>query len=498
MATIWARTNGAWNASIWDYFNENTQQVEAYSFAEPQIGDYVYLNGKTVTVDATQTNIINIGNGTISREINPNTSLGGGFIDILNNVNLHPLFYVIANFIGESTGTLGTILRHGIVNNTTHYYVPVDITGNVAYCAISSNIQGVYIRILGNVNNVSFTEGSVTSGTSYVYINGAVKDINYNNPASRIGYVSITGSLKQGSNILSASSTSNPPLYVNGNFTPYNNLKLPHNIQVNGTIDCSQNHNICPIDTGYYMITSSADGLSLIASTDYPPEDKVKAGTEYDWGRKVGTYQQPPESVVLNGYVYDNGDKVGSMSAQAQVGCVTKEDVREGVPLLGMGEVGTCAVPSPDDVREGVPVDDTIGTLIVQGGGDRLRIADFGYYTNAQSDTYIVDLTEQDKPKFAVAEERVLIEMFPDLDLDNIPEKYFDDLFVKYLKYRLIVEYYRTAGINSTFTPSEPTTEIVNYQNVRNEVWLNSANIYLRAWSKKYPESITKPQRILL
>ena len=127
-----------------------------------------------------------------------------------------------------------------------------------------------------------------------------------------------------------------------------------------------------------------------------------------------------------------------------------------------------------------------------------MRIADFGYYTNAQSDTYIVDLTEQDKPKFAVAEERVLIEMFPDLDLDNIPEKYFDDLFVKYLKYRLIVEYYRTAGINSTFTPSEPTTEIVNYQNVRNEVWLNSANIYLKAWSKKYPESIVKPQRILL
>ena len=181
------------------------------------------------------------------------------------------------------------------------------------------------------------------------------------------------------------------------------------------------------------------------------------------------------------------------------VGCVTPEDVRKDVPLVGMGVVGTLVVPSVDDVREGVIFDNgSVGTLIVQGGGDRLRIADFGYYTNAQSDTYIVDLTEQDKPKFAVAEERVLIEMFPDLDLDNIPEKYFDDLFVKYLKYRLIVEYYRTAGINSTFTPSEPTTEIVNYQNVRNEVWLNSANIYLKAWGKKYPESIVKPQRILL
>ncbi|MBQ5901292.1 MAG: hypothetical protein IIW86_05475, partial [Clostridia bacterium] len=201
---------------------------------------------------------------------------------------------------------------------------------------------------------------------------------------------------------------------------------------------------------------------NTIAQT-YPPENKVLDGVIYgSQNELVGQYtpDYPPETVVLKDYVYDNGDKIGSLENQNVVGCVTKEDVREGVPLLGMGEVGTLVVPSVDDVREGVVFDNgSVGTLIVQGGGDRLRIADFSYYTNAQSDTYIVDLTEQDKPKFAVAEERVLIEMFPDLDLDNIPEKYFDDLFVKYLKYRLIVEYYRTAGINSTFTPSEPTTE---------------------------------------
>ena len=203
--------------------------------------------------------------------------------------------------------------------------------------------------------------------------------------------------------------------------------------------------------------------------------------------------QYPAESDVRKDVEYAWGAMKGIMESGVQVGCVTKEDVREGVPLLGMDEVGTCAVPSPDDVREGVPVDNTIGTLIVQGGGDRLRIADFGYYTNAQSDTYIVDITEADKPKFASAEERILIEMFPSLDLDNIPQMYFDDLFVKYLKYRLIVEYYRTAGINSTFTPSEPTTEIVNYRNVTCEVWLNSANIYLNAWNKKY--GLNKPPK---
>lgn len=238
---------------------------------------------------------------------------------------------------------------------------------------------------------------------------------------------------------------------------------------------------------------------------DYPAEADVLQGVEYAYGQMTGAFatDYPPESVVLKDYEYGDSDdrKTGTMEQEVnvEVGCVTPEDVRKDVPLVGMGVVGTLIVPSVDDVREGVVFDNgSVGTLIVQGGGDRLRIADFSYYTNAQSDTYIVDLTEQDKPKFAVAEERVLIEMFPDLDLDNIPEKYFDDLFVKYLKYRLIVEYYRTAGINSTFTPSEPTTEIVNYQNVRNEIWLNSANIYLKAWAKKYPDSITKPHRILL
>ena len=117
--------------------------------------------------------------------------------------------------------------------------------------------------------------------------------------------------------------------------------------------------------------------------------------------------------------------------------------------------------------------------------------------SDSQSDTYIVDINESFKPMFATAEESVLLELFPELDLDNIPDKYFDDLFVKYLKYRLIVEYYRGAGINSVFTPSELTTEVVNYQNVRCEYWLNLANIYLNAWDKKYPNSVKK-QRILL
>lgn len=304
MATIWARTGGAWNTSIWDYFNENTQQVEAYPFAEPQIGDYVYLNGKTVTVNATQTSTIDIGNGTISREINPKTSLGGGFIDIMNNVNSHPTLYIVANLQGI-LNSIGTIIRHGVSNDTTRYYVLLNITGNMEWCQITASVQGAQCSILGNVSNSAFTEGSVANGTSRVVITGSAIDVIYNNPASRIGYLQVNGSLKQGRVIFSNVSSTVEPLIVVGNFTPYNNLKLPHNIKVNGTIDCAQNSNICPIDTGYYMITSSADGLSLIASTDYPPESAVKKDVPYAWGEMTGILEQPPETVVLKDYVYD-------------------------------------------------------------------------------------------------------------------------------------------------------------------------------------------------
>ena len=242
---------------------------------------------------------------------------------------------------------------------------------------------------------------------------------------------------------------------------------------------------------------------TLEPTADYPAEADVLQGVEYAYGQMTGTLSvstdYPQEANVLQGVEYAYGSMVGTLEVvQMQADYPSEDDVRFDVVFDFGNKQGKCHVPIPEDVREGVPVDvNEVGTLIPSSGGDRLRIADFGYYTNAQSDTYIVDITDADKPKFASAEERILIEMFPSLDLDNIPEMYFDDLFVKYLKYRLIVEYYRTAGVNSTFTPSEPTTEIVNYRNVTCEVWLNSANIYLNAWNKKYDLN-KPPQKIRL
>ena len=532
MAVKWAVANGNWSAGT--TWNDGVV---------PTIDDDVYLNGHTIT-----SGVNDISCRLLSNEACPNTGIAGGYIAMTANANAFinsnlegiDIFEITTStnnpitFVGDIT-LRGRLLR-GIENKLK----PINIIGNVDLSNTSTYVyqsRGFGLTITGNVivgNYPIYERYTGQSGVCNLTITGNVTSIN-----------SSTASLTTGQNTTDTNNLTNVD-FSNSNITlPNCNLNCENlhfsanqtcqNIQVaniiaenNAVLICNtltirssityksttdtmgvryETINILNPDTFTWKDITTPRSNPFIILTDaemnnrqqYPPENEVKEGTEYVWGEKVGTYQAPPESVVLKGYRYDNDEKEGTLENENIVGCVTPEDVRKDVPLAGMGIVGSLVVPSVDVVREGVIFDNgSVGTLIVKGGGDRLRIADFGYYTNAQSDTYIVDLTEQDKPKFAVAEERVLIEMFPDLDLDNIPDKYFDDLFVKFLKYRLIVEYYRTAGINSTFTPSEPTTEIVNYQNVRNEVWLNSANIYLKAWVKKYPDCITRPQRILL
>ena len=495
MAVKWAVANGNWAAGA--TWNDGVV---------PNNSDDVYLNGYTINCPTTNYTYINA--KSISNGENPNTGRTGGILQGGYNSGNSQYRYINANLEVYSTNLIkggnhdycyinGNVNVHSgrLIDDNSSWSRRTYITGNVDASGI---LVGSGVTTILEINgNATLRVTCMQTNTTFT-CNGLL--ILYASQNNRTGSSAISALIAR-SNALLDTGTISVSGYI-------------HYESTNNTMGVSTSTlNILNPDTFTWKdITEPRVNLFIIVTDadmnnrqQYPPEDEVKQGTEYVWGEKVGTYtpDYPPESVVLKDYEYGDSDgrKTGTMvqEVNVEVGCVTPEDVRKDVPLVGMGVVGSLVVPSVDDVREGVVFDNgSVGTLIVQGGGDRLRIADFGYYTNAQSDTYIVDLTEQDKPKFAVAEERVLIEMFPDLDLDNIPDKYFDDLFVKFLKYRLIVEYYRTAGINSTFTPSEPTTEIVNYQNVRNEVWLNSANIYLKAWSKKYPESITKPQRILL
>lgn len=508
MAVKWAVANGNWNAGA--TWNDGTV---------PTSVDDVYLNSHNVTANI-NINVHSITNGansdynisaggylTISSEryitatINGNT---GYFI----NVTTYAVIYITGN-ISLSTCTL--------VQCTTNNSILLNIIGNVdllvsstlAYKSVSTGNESVTIVGNTSVNNSSIMSGGTT--TRALTVNGNLSIAN----SLSIPAISL---LRVGNLSLMSSTFNTTESIISGNIESDYSQYTSNTLSINGGIAYKSNDNSMGVkyntlnilnpDTFTWKDVTEPRSNPFIILTDaemnnrqqYPPEDEVKQGTEYAWGEKIGTYlpDYPPESVVLEGYVYDNGDKIGSMSAQAQVGCVTKEDVREGVPLIGMGVVGSLVVPSVDDVREGVVFDNgSVGTLIVQGGGDRLRIADFGYYTRSTSITYIVDLTESDKPAFADCEEIVLRSLFPTLDLDNIPDKFFDDLFIQFLRYRLLVEYYRGTSINSKFTPSEPTAEIVNYANTKCEYWLNTANLFLQLWGEKYPNSVKK-DRILL
>lgn len=487
---IYAIINGNWNnTATWS------------SGTIPTADDVVYLNGWTINLASTM-EAKEIHNDTC-----PSTGVSGGtFASTYGTYNI--IADIIADYkmftwAGNPGGSLYitgnvTCPTNGIQLHTMSVRSNLFITGNV-------NVRsGILTYCVGGNWNCSIS-GNITIDTNGLLFRNATV---FNTPT-------INGSITNAGELY----LTPQPIQINGNLSTLSDIVNVTQLNVLGTITITNSATIyCTTLNIAYGITYSGSNANRGVETsqinisdpslfywvntedtpDYPAESNVKKDIIYDFGRKVGTYEvipdYPPEGVVMQGYEYADGEMTGTMDVSVQVGCVTKEDVREGVALLGMGESGTLVVPSVDDVREGVVFDNgSVGTLIVQGGGDRLRIADFGYYTNSQSDTYIVDITEADKPKFASAEERILIEMFPELDLANIPEIYFDELFVKFLKYRLIVEYYRTAGVNSTFTPSEPTTEIVNYRNVTCEVWLNSANTYLNAWNKKY--GLNKPPK---
>lgn len=519
MAVKWAVANGNWSAGA--TWNDGVV---------PTANDDVYLSGFCIT---NLPNTISV--KSLHNDANADYSVGaGGHVEWASSgsakgiigdvfcestiIQMQPSntsgsqFTINGNIHSSSVDSV--VYFNGGVNRTHN----LNINGNISFsanCKLFKSDYGTYrVTIVGNIESesTSYLYNGSTNNNALVLFNfvGNIKNIAYSSVTAAITTCTGSGSwqLSESQTITAAN--------ITGDIIANEYLLTGTTLNINGSITYKSTNNTIGVryttlnilnpDTFTWKDVTEPRSNPFIILTDaemnnrqqYPSENEVKEGTEYVWGEKIGTYQQPPESVVLKGYVYDNGDKVGSLENQNIVGCVTKEDVREGVELIGLQEVGTLVVPSVDDVREGVIFDNgSVGTLIVEGGGDRLRIANFGYYTDSQSDTYIVDLTEQDKPKFAVAEERVLIEMFPELDFDNIPDKYFDDLFVKYLKYRLIVEYYRTAGINSTFSTSEPTTEIVNYRNVNCEIWMNIANTYLKAWGEKYPNSIKK-QRILL
>lgn len=148
MATIWARVGGAWNGSIWDWINPETEQVEAYPYASPRSGDYVYTNGKAVTY----TTSISVGSGTISNAANDDLGIvAGGYVRIITN----SLISITGNIIGGAPST-ATIQRANAQSSEHNISITGSITTVVAnarcYQEVGSQTLVRGFTINGNVN----------------------------------------------------------------------------------------------------------------------------------------------------------------------------------------------------------------------------------------------------------------------------------------------------------------------------------------------------------
>ncbi len=294
----------------------------------PTVGDDVYANGFTVTVNQ------DIEVTKISTEVCPTTSVGGGlyytpqdrlFIcDVVagtsicvyssNGVthNYNRKYTVIGNVYGGSVGG-ATGIRAQVSNNGT---ATINVTGNIiagslAPATLIENHDSRYgvLNIIGDM---------ISSLGHPAHYNGgfATLTVNHTGNAISIGFYVANPSILNFTGIATASSTS--PAYVAYNKSSIANID-GQLININSTMAIA----------GFYFM-----------------------------------YFSPSSSTAWTFYDSDNVEKP-LYTADVLENPPAETDVRSGV-VYGIGDAytGTCAVPPAESVAKNVPVDDTVGELV--------------------------------------------------------------------------------------------------------------------------------------
>lgn len=328
MAVKWAVANGNWSSGA--TWNGGVVPVD---------GDYVYLDGHTITIGA-----FNLPNTIVSNDVNPNTELSGGYMTydpvyghvrvlfkkliarntpiytcrITNTYDETRLTFDIDNKDGYAinfvtggdadpnlyyTGNITT--NHDVFDSSGKRFRNVRITGNLTAtqpCYFMSQANRVMDSMVhtGNNENITYSTGGITSCT----INGNVKIgldqnvqtlvLNGNLNAINSSFYGAIGTV--GGNIEYYSTNGSTGFdfaqktFLNPNFT-WKDVTEPR--------------------TNPFIILTNAD----MSNTDqYPTPANVKKDVPYAWGELVGQYlpDYPPETVVLKDYVYDGGEMVGT------------------------------------------------------------------------------------------------------------------------------------------------------------------------------------------
>lgn len=331
MAVRYAVVNGNWSAvGTWDG-----------GASLPDVGDDVYANGYTITMNITPITVTKL-----STEVCPITSVGGGRFEGSATANT-----IIGNIVAGSTICVYFTASTGFVIGNVYggssinaygircqNYGGVTVTGNI-YGGSAANAHGIYtyygydITIVGNVEGGSVStargiEGKLATGGKILSITGVVEGKTANAVSiDNSGWeIRIVGTLKSNTGLaIYGSAPSDRLLQITGNlissansipFVGYYNVKL--------TADSSSVFKMYDTDgTEVYYYTSDA--------FNPPAESDVREGVEYGSGFYEGTLIVPPPESVVKGVPVDN--TVGTWAFDTEL--ITRLQNCSTVPITG-------------------------------------------------------------------------------------------------------------------------------------------------------------------
>jgi len=196
------------------------------------------------------------------------------------------------------------------VNGDCHdNFIRADGQSSVQFRTV--NITGTY-RLTQNSN--PFNKTLVTLSVKDFYNSG----INISCTTANV-----SGLLKNSNNIMLTGTTINfrELRDENDNLLSYGHIEYESNANLTGIR--FTNMNIFNADTFTWKDVTNPRTNPFIIITDwdlnnqiqYPPENRVVAGTPYAYNEKVGTFEvdYPQESVVLKDVTYDSGNKTGKL-----------------------------------------------------------------------------------------------------------------------------------------------------------------------------------------
>jgi len=348
MAIKWPLANGVWsNAANW---NDGTL---------PDVGDDVYADGKTVTIDQDVT-VLSIRNdqrsgGTngggflIGSNLNSYTIIGNLFVTLNITLLTSSVNNITLNLIGNITMSGNFNVQNSITFSSSNSIL--NITGNIEDLAVVKVQDRQGVGILGSNNIINIT-GSILSrgngGTNTYIVRLSGNHIEFNfigniEVLNSTSALNINGLVTNGVNIIGQAKAGFNHCVVISQDTRLTITKSIGGLTKGfsgvtgiGTIIVSEIENTfnggSGIGTGNIrwandsikIIGYRANGTQFILSDGIgdanfiPNPANVRSGITYNLDQNTGTLVLPTEDNVRKGVVYDNFDKTGTADLTAE------------------------------------------------------------------------------------------------------------------------------------------------------------------------------------